>query len=721
MVRASECLEVTLKPVYMEQSDELLGKARLRKFQKELVDRQDGAIILTAPTGSGKTIALLTDVKRRISVGFYPNNELLLSQISGLNNFIINYLGMKLIERDLLDYAMKPEGIPESADYAPFNLYEEDSGVDIFGHHVKKIWILGLSGRVIKRVGEKGKLEVLRETVNRLVGIKDSYGVIIATPDTYFLLALYAYGDLGDLGRIISTVLSLPPGADAEYIENVLRVSGLAPREKLSEIISVFLPIKDATIFVDEYHLYDPYELSSFRVLMYLLKEVHEWSGRLIFSSATPNIEFAKEVAKKADLQPKELKAIGMVRESGDAESLVRGELKLIFLGVDTGRISKVSMAYGASEKAIDLLEEGEVEDFMERYKGGTGRGMVILEKVSHADAFTEEVNRIYGVKPVCLFSTAPPGFPTTIPEHNRDDGALLMVGTGARIGQGVEFRNVTFGIVARATSHDYLQSLSRIGRRTPERSVVLTPIDIKLLDKLMKEIKTEMGYGDLVKWVEETKVFRHGGPEEPSVYTSLINAREHLLKMVGLSLFYRHAGTWTEEVRRVLGSVCNVGLRILSPPDEIYKVAMFRSTGPEVAFCRGGGKGALVEGRDDLGTIIRNYVVDVDNKGRLVLVERGRGELLIRCCGRSRDILREMGRDLSAPTLVSWSFLRNVFKCECVDADGHRLDPQFLEDQLFMAIDTDDRDMAEFLAITGRGLRVDLGRETKTLILIFV
>ncbi|MEM2614220.1 MAG: hypothetical protein QXO15_08380, partial [Nitrososphaerota archaeon] len=152
----------------------------------------------------------------------------------------------------------------------------------------------------------------------------------------------------------------------------------------------------------------------------------------------------------------------------------------------------------------------------------------------------------------------------------------------------------------------------------------MLTPIDIRLLDRLRKEIKMEMGYEDLVKWVGETKVFMRGGPEEPSVYTSLINAREHLLKMIGLSLFYRHTGTWTEEVRRVLSSVRNVGLRILSPPDEIYKIAMFRSAGPEVAFYRDWGEGALVEGKDDLGTIIRNYVVDVDDEGKLVLVERG-------------------------------------------------------------------------------------------------
>jgi len=720
MVRVGERLEVTLKPVYMEQSDEFLGRARLRKFQKELADYQDGAIILTAPTGSGKTVALLTDVKRRVSVGFYPNNELLLSQISGLNNFIISYLGMKLVERALLDYAMSPE-ILESTDYAPLNLYEGDSGVDVFGQHVKKIWVLGLSGRVIRRVEGKGKLEVLRETVDRLVGIKDSYGVIVATPDTYFLLALYAYGDLGDLGRIISTVLSLPPGANTEYIESVLRMSGLAPREKLSRVISALLPIKDATIFVDEYHLYDPYELSSFRVLMYLLREVHEWSGRLIFSSATPNVKFAKEVADEAGLQLRELNAIRMVRESGDMESLVRGELKLIFLGVNTERESRVGMAYGASERAIDILREDEAEEFMEHYKSGTGRGMIILEKVSHADAFTEEVHRIYSVKPICLFSTAPPGFPTAIPEHAWYDGALLIVGTGAKIGQGVEFKNVTFGIVARAVSHDYLQSLSRIGRRSIERSVVLTPIDIRLLDRLRKEIKMEMGYEDLVKWVGETKVFMRGGPEEPSVYTSLINAREHLLKMIGLSLFYRHTGTWTEEVRRVLSSVRNVGLRILSPPDEIYKIAMFRSAGPEVAFYRDWGEGALVEGKDDLGTIIRNYVVDVDDEGKLVLVERGRGELLIKCCEKGRDALREMGRDLSAPTLVSWSFLRNIFKCECVDANGHRLDPECLKDQLFMIVDTSDRDMVEFLAITGRGIRVDLGREPKTLILIFV
>jgi len=43
-----------------------------------------------------------------------------------------------------------------------------------------------------------------------------------------------------------------------------------------------------------------------------------------------------------------------------------------------------------------------------------------------------------------------------------------------------------------------------------------------------------EMGYEDLVKWVGETKVFMRGRPEEPSVYTSLINVLISCLFCIG-------------------------------------------------------------------------------------------------------------------------------------------------------------------------------------------
>ncbi|MCW1297652.1 MAG: hypothetical protein QW061_03255, partial [Candidatus Rehaiarchaeum fermentans] len=75
---------VRLEPLYMQSSNEYLGKAVLRQFQKQLADYNDGAILLSAPTGSGKTVATLTDTQNRFTVALYPNNELVCSQIAGL-------------------------------------------------------------------------------------------------------------------------------------------------------------------------------------------------------------------------------------------------------------------------------------------------------------------------------------------------------------------------------------------------------------------------------------------------------------------------------------------------------------------------------------------------------------------------------------------------------------------------------------------------------------
>lgn len=707
---------VALKPVYMESSGEYLGRAVLRKFQKELADVDEGAIVLSAPTGSGKTVTLLTDSERGVSIGLYPNNELLCSQVAGLHNFIVEYLGMRPEQTPLLDYCKATE--EAEVDQIPLNMYTSDKLIDMFGRRVSKIYVAGMSGRVVKTVGDRGKLDVLAEVSSRLASIHENeYAIVLCTSDTFFLLALYLYGNFENIGKLLSvlitTLRTASSNVSSDYLNRVLMRHEFFRRE-LEKIVQVFLPFRRSTLFVDEYHLYGFYELSSFKALAHILRYAHDWEGRLIFSSATPRRVFVEEVSEELGLKSKlkELNAIDQVKECGDYAELVRGPLKLVFVEVETGAGSYIGRLYASSELAYELLNTEEFAEFMKLYKNGVGRGMVILEKVSHAELFAEEIYSKYGIKPICLYSMPRENVCIESITYN-SHGNLFIVGTGAKIGQGIEYPGVTFGLVARVTAPDFLQSISRIGRRYPGEGLVLIPMDAKALNKALKSkstvLKDNVSYGELAKWVEEIgEPYMKGLPSGyEAVYREIIKAREELLKTAGLALYYRISEAPSESMRELSSSTLK-SIEVLSPPEALYTLLMFRSTGPSVTYCRDvGGELKCYEKSEDLGTIIRNYEVRAE-KGKLTIKAAGRGGVVVRC--RKDVALRNFIDSLSDKALViEWSVLRDWFKCMCKDENGDRVDEleKELVDQLFLVRNTRSEDFAEYVCRSGRGLAI--------------
>ncbi|MEM4838002.1 MAG: hypothetical protein QXS39_06010 [Desulfurococcaceae archaeon] len=715
---------VTLLPVYMVSSEEYLGEVRLRRFQKDLLDVKEGVVLLSAPTGSGKTVTLLTDPDRRVAIGLYPNNELLCSQIAGLHNFINNYLGMKPVKTTLLEYCIK--GYVEN-DYSPLNLYVSDKPIDLFGRTIREIDIAGFSGKVVKTVANKGKLDELVKVSDKLKKMikesEDKYVIILATPDTFFLLVLYAYGNFDAVGRLIHYIMTHGDGGfDLKNLDELMRKIGLA-RRKLINVAKVLLPARESTLFVDEYHLYGFYELSSFKALLYLLKYVHGWEGRLVLSSATPNIIFQKEIVKELGMNVKQINGLNQVKEDGDEDELVRGLTKIVFMEVETGGRNRVSRLYKSSELAYELLTRELFKKYLER----SGKSMIMLEKVSHAEIFTEKLYNTYGVKPKCAYSMVR----EDICSENGDWS--VIVGTGAKIGQGVEYPGVTFGVVARVESTDFLQSISRVGRKYPGESIVLVPLDTKLMNELDKvEIFSgeKVSYLELAEWVEKDgrpymkKI--PGGYE--NIYSTFISSREILVKLVGLALHYRLSGAYMEECVKYFKQV-REGLKnifIHSAPDNLHTLLMFRASGPSVRYCRELNEGlkCFDEG-EDLGTIIRNY--DVSSRdGKLVIKGIGRGEINVECVNIRAlldlvDSLKRSGRRL----LVDWYTLKNIYKCslevKADDGGGESLSnvETELENQLFLVPEIMNDELAEYIYRTGRGLRMKLNKGS--LILLYV
>ncbi len=705
-----------------------MGSVRLRKFQKDLVDVKDGIVLLSAPTGSGKTVTLLTDPDRRVAIGLYPNNELLCSQIAGLHSFINNYLEMKPDKTSLLEYCVK--GYVE-IDYSPLNIYVSDKPVDFFGRKIKEIGIAGFSGEVVKAVANKGKLNELIRVSDELGKMieknEDKYVIVLATPDTFFLLVLYAYSNFDAVGRLLHYIITYGNEVFSfEDLDELMRKIGLI-REKLANVARVLLPVRESTIFIDEYHLYGFYELSSFTALLYLLKHVHGWEGRLVLSSATPNFVFQEKIGEKLGMNVKQINGLNQVKETGDGDELVRGPTNIVFMDVKTKGRNRVSKLYMSSELAYDLLNR---EFFKKQFKKCLKSGkriMVMLEKVSHAELFTEKFYSIYGVKPKCAYSM----FREDICSENEDWN--IIVGTGAKIGQGVEYPGVIFGVVARIESTDFLQSISRVGRKYPGESIVLVPLDTELLKELDNvEIfsRGKVSYVELAKWVEND-----GRPymkKKPSgfenIYSTFISIRERLVKLVGLALHYRVSGAYMEEymkqLKQISGGLENIFIH--SSPDNLYTLLMFRATGPSVHYCRElKGELKCFDRGEDLGTIIRNY--DISSRdGRLVIKGFGRGEINVECENIQAlvdlvNLLKQDGKRL----LIDWYTLKNIYKCSLrVEVNDGAVElltsvETELEDQLFLIPEIMNDEFAEYIYRTGRGLRVKLNKGS--LILLYI
>ncbi|MEM1832052.1 MAG: hypothetical protein QXJ97_11050 [Desulfurococcaceae archaeon] len=723
--------EVILTPVYVELSGEQIGNAKIRRFQKEVADKSEKFVTLSAPTGSGKTVTLLTDKEHGVSVGLYPSNELLRSQVAGLHNFIVKYVGMKPRETLLHNYCMTG-AVPEN--YIPMNVYVSDVSVDLFGRRVNKVYIVGMSGDVVKAVASRGKLDVLVEVSDKLANIGgDGYIVVLATPDTFFLLTLYTYGNINPVGRLIHHILlrrELPHSY--EEFDKLMRRLGIS-RSELEKIVRAFLPHKESTLFIDEYHLYGYYELSSFKALLYILTTVHGWEGRVILSSATPSTDFQEELAKELNMSYTHVSGLDYIKERGDRDELVRGPVKLVFTEVGENGGNRIARLYGASKRAFELIQSPRFEKFMERFREGSGRGAIILEKVSHAEVFAEALYGATGVKPLCMYSMPREDICEEMPAYE-DSGKLLVVGTGAKIGQGVEFPRISFGVVARVTAVDFLQSISRIGRRLEEESTVLVPVAKKELEEVVKKsifAEKKVSYKDLADWAENK-----GEPymkKIPSgyeaVYRDIISMRENMLKIVGLTLHFRLSKAIYGDIAKHIEKLSPhlQKLRIVASPDNMGTLLMFRSSGPSITYCREiQGKVRCYDRGEDLGVLVRNYEV-ASYDGYPLIKSVGISEIGIEC-ERQIDledfvVVEERMDRPRAPIVIDWHTLRDLFRCRPViyNCSGKpeelkRLNRE-LEDQVFLIPSTTNDELSEYIYRVGRGLRIKLNEGSITLL----
>ncbi len=684
-----EEVTVKLKPVYMKSSDEYIGAARARCFQKKLADTDAGLVLLSAPTGSGKTVTLLTEHRYGLALGLYPNNELICSQVAGLHNFIVRFVGMKGERLDLLESCWDAVRGKE-VDREPLNIYSSDAGVEIFGRRVRRLYVLGLSGKLIKRTGEETKLqrirELLRKVLNPKNGREDSYAILLGTPDTFFLLATYSYRDFSKVGKVLDVITKFPYETP-EFYEEILRKMHLALRETLSEISSVVAPfLVGSTVFIDEFHLYGPIELSSLKLLIYALK-INGFGGRIVLSTATPNPEALRMLEDEYGSKATPLDALNDVKTDGDADELVRGETVIKFLPVGACSGNTIKRRFACSEGASSLLDV---------FAGVEGRFLGIVEKVGHAELLARSLLEKLGVKPVCFYSTYDEAF-CLEPTLESVEGASFIVGSGAGIGQGVEFRNVKYGIVARVTPEDYLQSISRICRGVEGGCLVATPLCSNELEKISDGL--ELDYRGFVEWLPSSRLFYAGSRNKLELIRKYLEQREHVLRRYIAYSFYRETGSRVVSVEQETSAE---PLKIIATPDELGNLARFRQ-GSLLVFIR---RNEVKEEREvDYGVVVRNYDFIVDRDGVLRLIDLARGS------GRTVEIeCKETGvlEELPSGSLVGRSFL-NLLGCTIKGPsdEGGTSPIRHEGGELFLYVNIDDSDFADYLSVTGRGIRI--------------
>lgn len=694
-------LEIEVNPVYIPLGNTETGSIKWRRFQEELAKYTGNCfIVLEAPTGSGKTVTLLTDHENGIALGLYPNNQLVCSQATSIG-LLLKKAGMKQIEQGFQEACRSILiGEEPKEPKPPVDIYESESGLDFFGRRVRRVWILGLAGKLLSDVKGR-KLETIRNTLRRLMENRkqDDYGVILGTPDTFFLLASYTYVGFEIAGKVLDLLLKTHGSGvkwGFEEFNRALMKLGVT-RDILTQTSQVINPIiMGSTIFIDEYHIYGPFEYSSLKLLMYTLK-INNFNGRIILSSATPVEEAAKELSHELDEDFKQIKVVDVyksVKNSGDPLELIRGRTIVHFIGLeDTKTRRKIGQLYEASARSHELIE------YIRKHIDATEKAiaMYIVEKVSHAEVMARRILESFGVKPTCIYSTPNEDYCINDPQVPSQH----IVGTGAAIGQGVEYPNVKYGIVARITTTDYIQSFGRICRGIEEECHVYTYVPENTLEKAMENNKlgdSRLDYIDFIESLGKLKMFYDARSViRDRIIAGLIESRNNLLRSYITYLFYRETGSKTV-MERQLSELAKV--RVVASPEELAQLATFRHSGIEISYKRQGTKS---EKKADLAVLLRNYeIVGVEDSAIVIGDIKSSSQEV----GVYVDCKKRIDTIISNYYVIGERFLRDVLECKLM-INNVEIKLQN-GGKLWIYVDHLGNDVEEYLVSRGEAYRVN-------------
>jgi CRISPR-associated helicase Cas3 len=603
-----DLLTINVDKVTVEGSNENYLGFNLRKFQNEVKDsiEKREKVVLQTPTGSGKTFSLLLS---KHSVGLYPVLELLEDQYRSVSSLFK--------EVEYSDEFIKIVKIRE-------------------GKGEEKLALIKFSASLVR--GKEINLDVLQDVDRKIV---------FTTPDSFHI-----YNQM--LTYPSHTALAVIYGNPE--VDELLNVD--ITRSEIRKRLSVFLNLfKGEMVFADEFHLYDNYQLSSLIITLKIIKRIHDHDFSLILSSATPSEEKIRKIEE------------GLKAEFGDnfrfkritarrGEVLVRGRAKVRLIFVESKGKTKLSRFVNAGDEIPDLIHEGLLDEVYKELKEKKQRGIIVVDKVSQALEIAKAIYERFNTRVVCK---------TSIKGEYCGEDDTFVVGSSA-ITQGVDYPNVSYGLIARFFSEATIQAVGRIGRKMEECRIDL------VLPKVNVE-KREMSYEEFVDWIMKTY------PSIKEIYYGDQSFREFLLLNSAIAVYERLTGhkmkreSWSKEIPYV-GDISSLSL--------IY---YFRFTGPQVSYTLGSTEGVV-----DLGTIMRNFSFEV-KEGKFLLKGVGRSSIVAECDQKKLEGL--------VNKIVSSTFLE-LLGCKFEDENGNSVS---LGKQLFLIIK--DERLSDFIISTARGIGV--------------
>lgn len=677
----------------------LTDTLRLNQFQATLhaLLGHSRDVLVTAPTGGGKTLTLLLNSDSGSAapgfVAIYPNNTLLLNQLCTVEDIIVEHFGATLVET--LDICEERRCKDPAHDVVrrceclekgnmrdciePLSIYALDEhrlGGEWGG--ARYIALFTLSGRYL--VSEEGvpKREALYRIAQKTLSYRRKggiYSVIFATPDTYLLVLTGAYRDFEGVGKTLhNMLLALAEGKD---LETVLRRTGVLARGVVDETVTVVQRLLNQPLFIDEFHLYGPYEVDALHATLKLYKEL---IGKpVVFSSATPAEDILGELTDTG-VKPEHVKA-ETVR--GTKGFVVRGNTEFVLIPAPVKKRGMTAF-FRAGEEVPNIVK-GMLMDELRELRDG--RALIILERLWMVSELARGLASD-GLDVECIASI--------IPRDVCRPGSKVIVGSEATT-QGVNLGKIVLGITAGTSSEDVIQRIGRVGRRGVDSRVYLVLPENVLGQSSWRD---EMDYWRLV---EVLKTLYPDYPKRKRDVSRLIPGDYHgmrrkliralgiasVARVSGMSSLYNRIGIAKDEAEKLLESV-------VGPPIALVRLLLFRRTGFSVKY--------LVadtgeRGEASIGLITRNFDIrSVTRDGRLViLLTKARTPLRVTVLGDPSPY--------SGKFVGLRSFLEQVVgRIEI--GEGLVLNPDTAGDTLVYVVDAGE-ELSEYLSYTGEGAEV--------------
>jgi len=675
----------------------LTSTLRLNQFQAEVYKLlgEGKDILLTAPTGGGKTLTLLLnpDVETG-SPGFvavYPNNTLMLNQLCTVEDIIVEHFGANLVEtiehcetgicNDSTGIKRRCECYernPERRCVEPLTIYKiDESRMEGSWEGPTHIALLLLSGKyIVSRSAPKREsvYNIAKKVLSyrRRGGV---YTIIFTTPDTYLLLWTGAYRDFEGVGKTLhNMLLAIAEGKD---LETVLRKTGVLARSLVDKTVSTVQRLLNKPLFIDEFHLYSPYEVDALNAILALHRQIME--KPVVFSSATPAEDILEEL-KSVGIKPVRITA----RIVNSARGFpVRGETIVNLITVPTER--KGLSAYFDASSSVPMIV---LDELMERLAAlGDGRALLVLERLWMVAELARALHS-RGLDVECIASIFPRG--------SCRPGSKIIVGSEATT-QGVNLGRVVLGVTGGTSYEDVIQRIGRVGRKGVDSELYLV-VPENALSAIT--FKSRLDYWGLVE------VIRTLYPDYPKRKRDVSNLIPNGLRMIrrkliaslgmvsiarvsGIKQFYNKININNDVAIRLLDSV-------IGGPQIYTGLVVFRRTGFSVRYIVADTGDS---GETSIGIITRNFKIKgITRDGKIVIdLVRNRTPLRIHTLGDPSPF---------SGKLVSLKFLLKTLGGRIELGENHIIEESQIEDTLVYIADTGES-ISDYLSYTGEGAEI--------------